>query len=156
MIRIGDMLPDVDVRTDEGTPLSLTDLNGRATAVFLCGPKLSGSVEQLLAVLSENTGRFLSLNMSPVVVLGESTETLSAFREKKDVPFLLLSDGDLSLHREFRGKDGDDVGVWIADPDGTVVEVLPLLPPVEQVRLAVERASRTHRLSSAFENNPTS
>ncbi len=142
MIRVGDKIPDIELRTDEGTPLALTDLAGRAIVVFMLGEGFTPTVERLLRVLGKNTGRFLAIDVSPVAVLGETTDQLAEFREHNDVPYLLISDPALSLHRRLMGEDGYEVGVWIVDEESVTRETIPTLPPTELVALAAERAQR--------------
>ncbi|MCP4599894.1 MAG: redoxin domain-containing protein [Proteobacteria bacterium] len=142
MIRIGDHIPDIDLRTDEGTPISLTDLKGRSLILFMLGETFTPTVERLLNVIAQNTGRFLALNMSPIAVLGEPASQLGAFRERNDVPFIMISDPALVLHRHFIEKDGHGVEVWITDEEGVVIEMIPMLPPTELVSVTVDRARR--------------
>ncbi len=144
MIRVGENVPDFEVRTDEGTPLSIADLKGRSLILFLLGESFTPAVERLLSVLAKHTSKFLSLESSPVAILGETVEQLSAYRERNNVPFLMLSDPSLTIHWKFREEDGDDVGVWVADQSGLVVETIPMLPPTELVSVAVKRSERLY------------
>ncbi len=149
MIRVGENVPSLELRTDEGTPLSITDLKGRSIVLFMLGESFTPAVERLLSALTKNTKKFLSLETSPVAILGETVEQLSAYRERNDVPFLMLSDPSLAIHWEFKGEDGDDVGVWVVDHSGVVVETIPMLPAAELVRVALKRVERFHEQSKA-------
>lgn len=145
MIRIGETVPNIELRTDEGTPLSLTDLKGRALVVFLLGESFNPTSEQLLSLLSENIGRFLALDSSPIAVLGESPEKLAEYREIHDLPFMFISDPAFKLHRKLKGDNLLELGVCVVGSDSVVTETLPSLPPTELVRLAIERMSRMRR-----------
>ena len=142
MITIGDPVPDMALRTDEGTPLALPDLNGRAFALFLLGPTLQPNAEMLLGEIADTTERFLSMEVSPIAVIGESVERLAEYRKRHDPPFLLLSDGEMVMHRRFRSGDEDPATAWIVDRQGRVVDIIPSLPSSELVHLAVSRAAR--------------
>jgi peroxiredoxin len=142
MIVKGDKVPELTLRTDEGTPLSLTDLKGRSLAVFLLGETFSPTVERLFEVLTRNISRFLSLEVSPVVAIGESVESLATYRSEHDVPFLMMSDVANRLHQAMGNLGGSSPAVWLVNRDGTVLDVIPMLPPTELVSVAVERASR--------------
>ncbi len=144
MIRVGDKISDIELRTDEGTPLSLADLHGRALALFLLGKTFTPSIEHLLLMLAQNTGRFLAFDVSPIAVVGVPASQLAAFREQNDMPFILVSDPNYILHHSFMEKDGRDVEVWIVDQHGIVVEMVPMLPPAELISLAINRARRVH------------
>lgn len=142
MIQIGDKIPNIELRTDEGTPLSLTDLKGRALAVFLLGEAFSPTTERLIHVLSEYAETFLAEDVSPIPVSGQSARHLAQFREQNDVPFLLISDQNLLLHRTLRDKDGNGVNVWLLDAEGVVIDTIPVLPPTELTRVVLERIRR--------------
>jgi thioredoxin-dependent peroxiredoxin len=145
MIGIGDKVPDFQLRTDEGTPLSLPDLKGRGTAVFLLGTTFTPTVERLFEVLARNVERFLALDISPIAVLGESVDSLAGYRSHNDVPFLLISDDKLHLHGSLgHGKENAPM-VWLIDKTGTVIDMLPMLPPSELISVAVDRAARLTR-----------
>jgi peroxiredoxin len=142
MIRVGDRIPETELRTDEGTPLALSDLEGRALAIFLTGEGDAGATGRLLDALGESTGRFWRKETSPVVLLVESVEDLSRLRRKRDLPFLLVSDPDGTLHTALRGGDGERVAAILVDPSGSVRDIIPALPPVELVRMTLARMSR--------------
>jgi peroxiredoxin len=139
LIRVGSKVPEVEVRTDEDTPLSLCDLKGRAFAAFLVG-EMTPESEMILSSLSEATPRFLALDVSPVAVVAAPVNRLEEFRARLDVPYLMLSDSGFSLHDRLRGRDGKGLGVWIVDEKGFVVETVPALPPAEIVSHALAKA----------------
>ena len=142
MIGKGDKVPEYAMRTDEGTPLALTDLKGRSLAVFMLGETFSPTVERLFDVLSRNVSRFLSLDVSPVAIIGETVESLATYRDHHDVPFLLISDPANRLHDLMGTLGGGSPAVWLVSRDSTVVDVIPMLPPTELVSVAVDRATR--------------
>ena len=142
MIRTGDTVPDVELRSDEGTPLALTDLFGRDVVVFLLGELFTPTGERLLRVLAENADRFLSLEFSPIAVSGEHVAELAKYHKQNDVPFLLLSDVSYKLHNRLRGEDGGGISVWIISEEGRVVDAVPVLPPTEMVNVVLERINR--------------
>ena len=142
MIGKGDKVPDCAMRTDEGTPLSLTDLKGRSLAVFMVGDSFSPTVERLFDVLTRNVSRFLSLDVSPVAVIGETVESLSTYRDRHDVPFLLVSDPMRILHDSMGSLGETAPAVWLINRESTVLDVIPMLPPTELVSVTVDRAAR--------------
>ena len=135
-------MPSLALRTDEGTPITLRDLRGRALVIFLLGETFTSTAERSLDVLTEHIGHFMTLECSPVVVLGEPVERLAAYRERNDVPFLLLSDHGLALHERITGKETIGVGACIVDARGAVIDILPMLPPTELIRLTLDRLHR--------------
>jgi peroxiredoxin len=151
MIQIGDKAPDCALRTDDGTSISLFDLKGRALSVFLVGREVPATVNSLLTALTEQTERFLALEVSPMVVLSDPEAQLGANPGATN-PYLIAVDAELSLHKQFQGVDGKELGVFILDEDSVVIDVIPVLPPLELVRLAVERVVRLHHQGNGKEN----
>jgi peroxiredoxin len=143
MIPIGSKAPTVELRTDESTLLCLDDFRGRTLALFLLGPRFSGLGERTLALLCETAEKFLALECSPVVLIGESAEALAEYRSVNDMPFLLLSDEDLKLHRIIGGEREQRIGACLIDSSGAVAELVPVLPPSELVRLTLDRVARS-------------
>jgi peroxiredoxin len=144
MIQTGDKAPNGNLRTSEGTSISLHDLKGRSLAVFLLGHLDPATVNDLLTALTDHTDRFLALAVSPIVILTEPGTQLRYHPHARNAPYLITVDADLSLHKQFQGVDGKDVRVWLMDDDGVVIDTIPLLPPLEQVRLTAERAGRPY------------
>ncbi len=140
MIGTGDQISDVLLKTDEGTPLSLSDFKGRSVALFFVGKTITQSTEMLFEELAKRLEQFLNLDISPLIISGESAAQLAAYRNKKDVPFVLLSDERFKFHTELGyGKPGAPTFLLI-DNNSVVIDMVPFLPPVEQVSVAEERA----------------
>jgi peroxiredoxin len=142
-LRIGGTAPDIPCRTDEGTPVSLSDFNGHAIAVFLCGPLLDRFALTLITLIRTHRSGFVSGNCSPLVISGEDEASLSALRDLESLPFLTLSDPDLSLHaalcdiRDPRACPG----AWIFDDRGILTTVLQSLPPRDLVDAVLRRTA---------------
>ncbi len=142
MIQVGNSVPDMDLRTLSGTPISLRDLKGRSLTLFLLGHSPPPAVNSLLTALTEHTDRFLTLDVSPLVVLTNPDHQLGEYPRADHAPYLITVDADFSLHKQFQGVDGKDVGVWLIDDNSVVIDTIPVLPPVELVRLSAKRASK--------------
>jgi peroxiredoxin Q/BCP len=80
--------------TDDGREVSLSDFRGRRVVVyFYPRANTSGCTKQACAIRDA----YSSIEAEDAVVIGISPDPLSAlvrFREKHDLPFLLLSDPD--------------------------------------------------------------
>ena len=156
MIQVGDKAPDIDLRTLAGTPISLSDLKGRAVIVFLLGGTMAPAINSLLTALTEHTDRFLDLDISPIAVLTKPEEQLGNYPQATSAPYLIMVDHNLSLHEQFQGIDGKEVSVWLIDEHSVVIDTIPVLPPVELVRLSAERARKIHRRTVSNENETVS
>ena len=140
---IDDEIPDIPGRTDEGTPISLADFNGRALAVFFTGKMLERTEITLLKNIKRRVEEFLEFECSPVVVSMASEEILASVRESEDLPFLLISDVDGAIHEAVNGgQTKEAIGSWLVNDDGKIVSAIPPMPPREQVSATVAALAR--------------
>jgi len=140
---IDDEIPDISGRTDEGTPISLADFNGRALAVFFTGRALERIEITMLKNLKRRVDEFLEFECSPVVVSMASEDVLASVREAEDLPFLLISDVDGAIHESVNGgKTEEAIGSWLVNDEGKIVSAIPPMPPREQVSATVAALSR--------------
>lgn len=140
-MRAGDRVPDVELRTDEGTPLRFADLEGRALAVFFLGAADDPESLALLRALARRAAAFLAVDVSPLVVLAASIPTLEALRARLDPPFLLLACANPDVAPDPESPGGLS-GAWVVSPGGIVIEALPKLAAEEMAALALTVAER--------------
>jgi len=94
MLETGDKAPDFTLTSDDGRQISLSDFRGQRVVLYFY-PKADtpGCTKQACAVRDVYT----QIEAEDTVVIGVSPddpEDLKAFREKHDLPFILLSDPD--------------------------------------------------------------
>jgi len=140
---IGDPAPAAEGRTDEGTPISLADFKGRALAVFLLGRGLDRATRAQLRQLAKRTPEFLDRECSPVAVSTEPAEMLAEVRESEGLPFLMISDTELGIHRALAGAvPARPSGAWLFDGSGAVAASVPALGFKEQISAALAALAR--------------
>jgi len=140
---IGDPAPGAEGRTDEGTPISLADFKGRALAVFLLGRGIDRATRTQLRQLAKRTPEFLALECSPLAVSTEAAEMLAEIRESEGLPFLMISDTDLGIHRALAGAvPARSPGAWLIDGSGVVAASIPALGFKEQISAALAALAR--------------
>ncbi|MBN2717073.1 MAG: redoxin domain-containing protein [Deltaproteobacteria bacterium] len=140
---IDDDIPSVPGRTDEGTPISLTDFKGRALAVFFLGKGFERTELTLVKNIKRRIDEFLEFECSPIVVSMEPEEILSSAREAEDLPFLLISDYHGAIHEAVNGLPTESaIGSWIVNDESKIVAAVPSMPPREQVSATVAALSR--------------
>lgn len=141
--RVGDPAPKIAGRTDEGTPLALADLAGRALAVFALGGPVDAPRLGTLAALAERTGDFLDRAHSPVALLAGPQPVLASIRDDLDPPFLCLADPRGAIHRALGGPEGARLGgVWLFGEDGRVSAALPRLGTDELLKAVLAAVER--------------
>ena len=94
MLQVGDKAPDFTLRSDDGAEVSLSDFQGRKVVLYFY-PKANtpGCTKQACAIRDAYPG----IEAEDAVVIGISPDlqpALTKFRERYDLPFLLLSDPD--------------------------------------------------------------
>ncbi len=104
MFDVGDKAPDFTLTADDGREVSLSDFRGQRVVIYFY-PKADtpGCTKQACAVRDVYT----QIEAENAVVIGispDDPEDLVAFREKHDLPFILLSDPDHEVAETY--------GVW--------------------------------------------
>jgi len=94
MLGVGDRAPGFTLTADDGTEVSLSDFRGRKVVLYFY-PKADtpGCTKQACAIRDAYSG----IEAEDAVVIGISPDeppALVKFREKYDLPFVLLSDPD--------------------------------------------------------------
>jgi peroxiredoxin Q/BCP len=94
MVKIGDVAPAFTLAADDGSQVSLSDFRGRRVVLYFY-PKADtpGCTKQACAVRDV----YPKIQEEDVVVIGISPDPpdrLVRFRQKHDLPFILLSDPD--------------------------------------------------------------
>jgi len=140
----GDPAPDEEGKTDEGTSVSLADFEGRTLAVFFTGRGQGRTKETLIRGIQTRIKEFLDCNCSPLVVSADSVEVLAARRDEDDLPFLMISDPELHIHRAFSGAmpGVENRGAWVIDDSGRISAALAPMPPREQISAVLSFLTR--------------
>jgi peroxiredoxin Q/BCP len=104
MFDVGDKAPDFTLTADDGREVSLSDFRGQRVVIYFY-PKADtpGCTKQACALRDVYT----QIEAENAVVIGispDDPEDLVAFREKHDLPFILLSDRDHEVAEAY--------GVW--------------------------------------------
>jgi peroxiredoxin Q/BCP len=146
----GGAAPVVEGRTDEGTPISLADFKGRALAVFLLGRGIDRAARALLRAIAAAAPELLRAEHSPVAVSAEPAAMLAELRDTEALPFLLISDTELGIHRALAGEvRRGPGGAWLVDKDGIVAAVIPPRKDKELIAAVLAALARTQRRPGA-------
>ena len=147
MIEMGDVAPDFTLTADDGTEVSLSQFRGRRVALYFY-PKAgtSGCTRQACAVRDV----YPQIEEADVVVIGISPdppEKLLKFREKHNLPFILLSDPDHQVaeaygawgEKKMYGKTYEGIirSHFAIDEEGRVIEFKFKVKPEKTADLAL-------------------
>ncbi|MGD1992417.1 MAG: thioredoxin-dependent thiol peroxidase [Anaerolineae bacterium] len=101
MLETGAVAPDFTLTADDGRSVSLSDFRGQKVVVYFY-PKADtpGCTKQACAIRDA----YPQIEASDAVVIGispDSPDKLVKFREKYDLPFILLSDPDNEVAKAY-------------------------------------------------------
>jgi peroxiredoxin Q/BCP len=136
MIKEGTTAPDLDLKTDDGRELKLSDLRGKPVVLFFypkddtrgCTIQTCG-VRDSYEALREHGAEIFGISISDV-------EAHKAFRDKFSLPYPLLVDEDNRLadafgidRIEYKGEEMYKRQSVVIDADGKVAKVMEDVDP---------------------------
>jgi peroxiredoxin Q/BCP len=147
MLQTGEIAPEFTLTADDGSPVSLSDYRGKQVVLYFY-PKADtpGCTKQACAIRDV----YPQFEGEDVVVIGISPDlpdALVKFREKYDLPFLLLSDPDHAVaeaygawgEKKMYGKTYEGVirSHFGVDEEGRLMEVKLKVKPETTADLAL-------------------
>lgn len=132
MIKVNEKAPDFSLQSDNGDDFRLSEHKGeKVLLVFYPGDNTPVCTAQLCEY-RDGIEEFSGLGVSVVGISSDDLESHRQFRRKHDLPFVLLSDTDLSVAKLYgsKGALGMKRAVFLVDEQGIVryahVETLAL------------------------------
>jgi peroxiredoxin Q/BCP len=122
MIELNDKAPDFSLQSDSGGDYQLTDHAGeRLLLVFYPGDNTPVCTRQLCEY-RDGIESFAGLGVSVVGISSNDLESHRRFKNKYDLPFVLLSDPDLEIARLYgcKGVFGMKRAVFLVDGQGII------------------------------------
>jgi peroxiredoxin Q/BCP len=147
MLEVGDRTPGFTLTADDGTTVSLSDFRGRKVVLYFY-PKANtpGCTKQACAIRDA----YPNIEAEDMVVIGISPDMPAAlvrFREKYDLPFVLLSDPDHQVAEAYgawgekRAYGRTSIGIirshFGIDEEGRLMEVKLKVRPLTTADLAL-------------------
>ena len=139
MLSVGTKAPDFTLTDQSGTPVSLSDFAGKRVVLYFY-PKdnTPGCTRQACAF----AGAYQEFKTLDTVVIGISKDSAAShqkFAQKYDLPFILLSDPELTaiqaygVWQEKKNCGKVSMGVvrstYLIDPNGVIEQVMPKVKP---------------------------
>ena len=120
MIQVGHSAPEFELPDQDGKPWRLSEHRGRwLLLVFYPGDETPVCTRQLCEY-SDGIEEFEGLGVDVVGISADDAESHRRFRERRGLPFPLLTDADLAVAARYgcKGLLGMKRGVVLVDPDG--------------------------------------
>lgn len=139
MLSVGTKAPDFTLMDQSGAPVSLSDFAGKRVVLYFY-PKdnTPGCTRQACAF----AGAYQEFKTLDTVVIGISKDSAAShqkFAQKYDLPFILLSDPELTaiqaygVWQEKKNYGKVSMGVvrstYLIDPNGVIEQVMPKVKP---------------------------
>ncbi|HKL51617.1 MAG TPA: peroxiredoxin [Wenzhouxiangellaceae bacterium] len=119
MLKTGQKAPEFELADDQGESFRLRDHAGKwLLLVFYPGDDTPVCTRQLCEY-RDGIEEFEGLGVEVVGISGDDAESHRKFKQKRSLPFRLLSDPDLSVAGKYgcRGMMGMKRGVFLLDTD---------------------------------------
>ena len=139
MIELGSYAPDFTLADKDGNSVSLSDFRGKKVVLYFY-PKdnTPGCTRQACAFASAYDG-FKEKNAVVIGISRDSTASHAKFAEKYGLPFVILSDPELSAiqsygvwqEKKLYGKVSMGVvrTTFVIDEEGRIIRIMPKVKP---------------------------
>ncbi len=122
MLKVGDQAPDFSLQDEAGQTFRLGEHKGQwMLLVFYPGDDTPVCTRQLCEY-RDGIEEFEGLGVEVVGISADDADSHRRFKEKRDLPFTLLSDPDLEVAEAYgcSGALGMKRGVFLVDPERVV------------------------------------
>jgi len=134
MLSIGDPAPDFTLSDADGNPVSLSDFKGKKIVLYFYPKDDTPGCTKEACGFRDAQDDYMEANAVVIGVSPDSEKSHQRFRDKYDLPFLLLADPERQAiegyevwkEKNMYGKKymGVERSTFIIDEDGIVLEIL--------------------------------
>ena len=104
MLKEGDQAPDIELRTDSGETVRLSDWKGRRVVLYFYPKADTPGCTTEACEFRDDIGKFAKKGVEVVGISPDKPDAQARFKQKYDLPFTLLADEDKAAAQAF--------GVW--------------------------------------------
>ena len=155
MLEVGVKAPDFTLRDKEGKEVTLSSFNGKKVVLyFYTKDNTPGCTRQACAFAGAYSG-FKERNVEVIGVSKDSEKSHAGFAAKHDLPFILLSDPELTAiqaydvwkEKKLYGKVSMGVvrSTYVIDEDGVIEKVFEKAKPDTNAQEILDYLDRTDR-----------
>ena len=139
MLKIGDKAPDFTLKNKDGKEVSLSDFLGKKVVLYFYPKDNTPGCTREACAFSESYSGFTEKNIEVIGISKDSVGSHSKFAEKYALPFVLLSDPELSAinaygvykEKKMCGKVcmGVERTTFIIDEEGKIEKIFNKVKP---------------------------
>lgn len=139
MLPVGTQAPDFTLQDKDGNSVSLSDFRGKKVILYFYPRDNTPGCTRQACAFAGAFGQFQALNTVVIGVSKDSTASHRKFADKYNLPFLLLSDPELTVlqaygvwqEKKLYGKVSMGVvrSTYLIDEQGIIQKVMPKVKP---------------------------
>ena len=139
MLEVGIKAPEFTLQDKDGNNISLSDFSGKKVVLYFYPRDNTPGCTRQACAFAANYDAFKTLNVEVIGISKDSTASHQKFAEKHDLPFILLSDPELSAiqaydvwkEKKMYGKVSMGVvrSTYIINENGIIEKVMPKVKP---------------------------
>lgn len=139
MIEVGKKAPDFTLKDPNGKDVSLSDFSGKKVVLYFYPKDNTPGCTRQACAFAENYSQFQKRNIEVIGISKDSVASHVKFAEKYSLPFVLLSDPDLTAikaydvwqEKKMCGKTSMGVvrTTFIIDESGNIQKIMPKVKP---------------------------
>ena len=139
IMNIGEYAPDFTLQDKDGKTVSLSDFKGRKVVVYFYPKDNTPGCSRQAVGFAENYNEFQKRNITVIGISKDSVESHVKFAEKYNLPFIMLSDPELTAiqaygvwqEKKLYGKASMGVvrSTFIIDEKGIIVDIMRKVKP---------------------------
>ena len=138
-MKVGDKAPEFTLQDKDGKSVSLADFRGRKVVLYFYPKDNTPGCTRQACAFAQNYGEFEKRGIAVIGVSKDGAESHRKFAEKYSLPFILLSDPELTAikaygvwkEKKLYGKVSMGVArtTFIIDENGVIADVMEKVKP---------------------------
>ncbi|HCO63067.1 MAG TPA: thioredoxin-dependent thiol peroxidase [Clostridiales bacterium] len=138
-LSVGSKAPDFTLADQDGNPVTLSQFRGKKVVLYFYPKDNTPGCTRQACAFAQRYGAFQEKQAVVIGVSKDSTASHRRFADKYELPFLLLSDPELTVlqaygvWQEKKNYGKVSMGVvrstYLIDETGTIVQVMPKVKP---------------------------